>query len=73
VFNTLDNLIKYIKVIKFLKRLLSLNIFLKKTTLYCLVNNLVIVSVLHSNINLYIIKLKLFSAFISIILDLIYF
>jgi hypothetical protein len=69
VSNTLNNLIKYVIVVKFLKRLLSLNVF-KKATLYCLVNSLIIVSVLCLSVKLYIIKLKL-SAFVGIVLNLI--
>jgi hypothetical protein len=69
VFNTLNNLIKHVIVVKFLKRLLSLNVF-KKATLYYLVNSLIIVSVLCLSVKLYIIKLKL-SAFVGIVLNLI--
>jgi hypothetical protein len=73
VFNTLDNLVKHIIIVKFLKRLLSLNVFFKKKAIfYCLVNNLIIVSVLRLSVKLYVIKLKL-SAFISIVLNLVYF
>jgi hypothetical protein len=68
----LNNLVKYVIVIKFLKKLLSLNVFLEKAILYCLVNSLVIVSVLRLSIKLYVIKLKL-SAFVSITLDLVCF
>jgi hypothetical protein len=72
MFNTLNNLAKYVTVVKFLKGLLSLNIFLEKAILYRLANSLIIVNVLCLSVKLYIIKLKL-SAFVNIILDLICF
>jgi hypothetical protein len=68
----LNNLAEYVIVVKFLRGLLSLNVFLKRAILYCLTNNLVMVSVLYLSVKLYIIKLKLF-AFVSIMLDLVYF
>jgi hypothetical protein len=68
----LNNLVKHVIIIKFLKRLLSLNVFLKKAILYRLANSLIMVDVLRLSVKLYVIKLKL-SAFISIMLDLICF
>jgi hypothetical protein len=72
MFNTLNNLVKHIIIVKFLRGLLGLNVFLKKVILYRLANSLVIISVLRLSVKLYVIKLKLF-AFVSIMLNLICF
>jgi hypothetical protein len=72
VFNTLNNLIKHVIIVKFFRGLLGFNVFKKKAILYCLANSLVIVNVLCLSVKLYIIKLKFF-ALVNIMLDLICF
>jgi hypothetical protein len=72
VSNILNNLIKHVIIVKFLKELLGLNIFLEKAILYCLVNSLIIVNVLRLSVKLYVIKLKLF-VFVGIMFNLVYF
>jgi hypothetical protein len=72
VSNTLNNLVEHVTIVKFLRGLLGLDVFLKRAILYRLANSLVMINVLCLSVKLYVIKLKL-SAFISIVLDLVCF